>query len=87
MEESFLSVLNAHGVSDVRQSEIHTAEPLVAESSAFKFVMATEKLKRRKSPGIDRIPAELFEAGGRTIRFEIHKLINSIWNKEELPEA
>ena len=26
------------------------------------------------------------KAGGRTIRSEIHKLINSIWNKEELPE-
>jgi hypothetical protein len=26
------------------------------------------------------------KAGGRTIRSEIHKLINHIWNKEELPE-
>jgi hypothetical protein len=25
-------------------------------------------------------------AGGRTIRGEIHKLIISIWNKEEFPE-
>jgi hypothetical protein len=24
--------------------------------------------------------------GGRTIRYEIHKLIISIWNKEDLPE-
>lgn len=30
--------------------------------------------------------AELIKAGGKTIRFEIHKFINSIWNKEELPE-
>jgi len=28
----------------------------------------------------------LIKAGGRTIRYEIHKLIISIWNKEELPE-
>jgi hypothetical protein len=28
----------------------------------------------------------LIKAGGRTIRSDIHKLINSIWNKEELPE-
>jgi len=28
----------------------------------------------------------LIKAGGRTIHFEIHKLINSIWNKEELPK-
>jgi hypothetical protein len=41
---------------------------------------------RHKSPGIDQIPAELIKAGGRIIRSEIHKLIISIWNKEELPE-
>jgi hypothetical protein len=32
------------------------------------------------------IPTELIKAGSRTIRHEIHKLIISIWNKEELPE-
>jgi len=26
------------------------------------------------------------KARGRTIRYDIHKLINSIWNKEELSE-
>ena len=39
-----------------------------------------------KSPGTDQIPAELIKPGCRTIRSGIHKLINSIWNKEELPE-
>jgi hypothetical protein len=48
--------------------------------------MATEKLKRPKSPGVDQIPAELIKAGSRTFRSEIHKLINYNWNKEELPE-
>jgi len=46
--------------------------------------MTIEKLKRHRSPGIDHIPAELIKAGGKTIHSEIHKLINSIWNKEEL---
>jgi hypothetical protein len=46
----------------------------------------SEKLKSNKSPGIDQIPAELIKAGGRTIHGEIHKLIISIWNKEEFPE-
>jgi hypothetical protein len=49
--------------------------------------MAVEKLKRYKSPSIDKMAAELIKAGGRTIRCEIHKLINSIWNKEKLPEV
>jgi hypothetical protein len=78
--------LNVHGVNDVRQTAIHTAEPLVPEPSNSEFEMAIEKLKRHKSPAIDQIPAELNKAGGRTIRSEIHKLINSIWNKEEFPE-
>jgi hypothetical protein len=48
--------------------------------------MAIERLKRHKSPGIDQFPAELIKAGGRIIWSEIHKLIISIWNKEEFPE-
>jgi hypothetical protein len=48
--------------------------------------MAIEKLKRHKSPGIFQIPAEMIHAKCRALRFEIHKLINSTWNKEELPE-
>ena len=39
-----------------------------------------------KSPGIDQITAELFKVGGRTVHTEIHKLVNSVWNKEKLPE-
>jgi len=38
------------------------------------------------SPAIDQIPAELVKAGSRTICSEIHKLFNSVWNKEVLPE-
>ena len=75
-----------HGVKDVGQAEIHTVEPLVRESRASEVVMAIDKLKSPKSPGIDQIPAELIKAGSRTICLEIHKLITSIWRKEKLPE-
>src|SRR5215469_5189205 len=64
----------------------YTVEPLVPEPSAFEVELVIEKLKNHKSPGIDQIPAELIKAGARTIRCAIHKLIISIWNKEELPE-
>jgi hypothetical protein len=70
--------LDVHRVNDVRQIEIYTAEPLVLDPSP--------KVKRYKSPGSDEIPAELFQAGGEILHFKIHELINSIWNKEELPE-
>jgi hypothetical protein len=65
---------------------IYTAKPLVPEPSDSEIEMAVEKLKRHKSQSIDQISAELIKAEGRTIHSEIHKLINSIWNKEKLPK-
>jgi hypothetical protein len=43
-------------------------------------------LKRYKLPGSDQILAKLIQAGGETLLAEIHKLVHSIWNKEELPD-
>ena len=82
----FSQLFNVHGVKDVGQTEIHTAEPLAPDPSASEFELAIDKLKSHKSPGIDQIPAELIKAGGRTICLEIRKLITSIWKKEELAE-
>jgi hypothetical protein len=82
----FCRLLNVHGVNDVRQTEIHTAEPLVPEPSSSEVETAIEKLKRYKSPGIDQILAEMIQAGRDTLFSEIHKLINCIWNKEVFPE-
>jgi len=64
----------------------HTAEPLAPEPKASDVELAIEKLKTHQSPGFDQIPAEMIKPGGKTIRCEIHKLLISIWNKEELPE-
>jgi len=58
----------------------------VPELIAFELEVAIEKLKRHKSPSIDQIPAELIKAGDRTVHSEIHNLINSVLNKEELSE-
>jgi hypothetical protein len=41
----FSQLFNIHGVNDISQTEIHTAEPLVPKPSAFEVEMATEKLK------------------------------------------
>jgi hypothetical protein len=38
------------------------------------------------SPGSDQIPAELIQASGETVQSQIHKFINSVWIKEELPD-
>jgi hypothetical protein len=44
----FSQLLNVRGISDVRQTEIHTAELLVPEPSAFEIEMAIEKLTGHK---------------------------------------
>jgi hypothetical protein len=67
--------------------DIHTAEPLVPEPSFAKVEIVIEKLKRYKSLGTDQILAELIKAGGEILCSEIHRfIINSVWNKEELPQ-
>jgi hypothetical protein len=68
-------VLNVHGVHDVRQMDIHTAEPLVPEPSLVEVEIAIGKLKSYKSPGTHNIQAELIKAGGDTLYSEIHRLI------------
>jgi hypothetical protein len=54
--------------------------------SRLEVEIAIAKLKKYKSPGSDQILAELIQAGGGILLSAIHKLINSVWNKEELPD-
>ena len=54
------------------------------EPSPSEVELANEKLKSHKSPGNYQIPAELINAEGRTICYEVDKII-SIGNKDELP--
>jgi hypothetical protein len=75
-----------HNVSDVRQIEVQTAEPLVRGPSRLEVEIAITKLKKYKSPGSDQIPAELIQTRGEILLSAIHKHINSVWNKKELPE-
>ena len=82
----FSPLFDVHGVNDVGQAEIHTAEPLVPEPSASEVELTVDKLKSHKSSCIFQIPAELIKARCRKISLEIHKLITSIWKKEKLPE-
>jgi hypothetical protein len=82
----FSQLLNVRNVSDVRQIEVHTAEPLAPGPSRLEVEIAIAKLKKYKSPGSDQIPEELIQAGGEILLSVIHKLIISVWNKEELPD-
>jgi hypothetical protein len=46
--KQFSHLFNTHGINDVRQTEIHTAQPLIPEPSALEVEMAVEELKRHK---------------------------------------
>jgi hypothetical protein len=50
-------------MNDIRQTEIHTTEPLAPEPSVFEIGTATDELKSHKSPGVDQISAELIKEG------------------------
>jgi hypothetical protein len=60
----FSQLLNVHNVSDVKQIEVHMAEPLVPGLSCLEVEIAIAKLKMYNSPGSDQVPAELIQAGG-----------------------
>jgi hypothetical protein len=79
-------LLNVHNVNNVRQIEVHTDEILAPGPSHLEVEIAVAKLRKYKSPDSNSIPAELIEAGGEILLSPIHKLINYIRNKEELPD-
>jgi hypothetical protein len=68
----FSQLLNVHNVSDVRQVEVHTAEPLVSGPSRLEAEIAIAKWKQYKSPGSHQIPAELIQLGGEILLSAIH---------------
>jgi hypothetical protein len=53
----FFQLLNVHRVSDVRQTEMRTAEPLVPDRNPFQVETAIAKLKKYRTPGSDQFPA------------------------------
>jgi hypothetical protein len=63
-----------HGVNDVRQTAVHTAEPLIGKHS-----FAVEKLQMCKSLCTDSNSAELIQAVSATLLSDITQY-NSIWN-------
>jgi hypothetical protein len=64
-----------HNASDVRQIEIHTAEPLVLDPSSLDVEILITTLKKNKSPGRVEIRTELIQARGKILLSAIHKVI------------
>jgi hypothetical protein len=68
----FSQLLNVHRVSDVRQIEIHTAEPIEPVANPFDVEIAIANLKSYKSPGSDEISAEHIQARDEILRSKVH---------------
>jgi hypothetical protein len=66
-KNNFSQFLNVHKVSDVRQIEIHTAEPLVNDPSPLNVEIAIAWWEKYKLPDSDQILAELIQRGGETL--------------------
>jgi hypothetical protein len=77
----FPQLLKVGGVNDVMKIEIHKAELLVPELSAFESEIANEKIKITR---IYLIPAEPIKAVHKTINFKVDELVNFICNKKKL---
>jgi len=65
---------------------MHTAERLITEPNPFKGKLTTPKLIRHKSVSNDQTEADVIQAGGNILYFEIHTLIITNLNNKELPQ-
>jgi hypothetical protein len=74
----FFQLLNIQRDNDVRQREIHTAEPM-PEPSAIEVELAIERVKSHKSPGIDQIPRELRQGVEQFAMRSINLFLFGVW--------
>jgi hypothetical protein len=61
-------------------------ELLVPGPSRLQVEIAIPNLEKYKFIGSYEIPEELIKAGSEILLSVFHKLVNSVWNKEELPD-
>jgi hypothetical protein len=81
-----MKILLGDFIAKVGREEVQTAEQLVLGPSRLEVKIAIAKLKKHKSPAGDLILVEPIQSGGKILLSVTHKLINSVWNKEGLPD-
>lgn len=72
--------------SNATNIQYSTAEPCISNPSRLEINWSINKLKNNKAPGESNVVAELFKNSGESLKNEIWKIINLIWEKEILPE-
>ena len=72
-----------NAVLDCSQPPEEDLQPILREESEI----AVASLKKRKSAGVDNIPAELVQASGETMIDVLTEICNRIWRTGEWPTS
>jgi len=72
---------------DVVSKECDTVEQNIERPSIKEVETGLDMLKSGKAPGADYIVPECLKNGGEQLIKQLHKLINKIWDQEEIPIA
>lgn len=64
-----------------------TVEQLLEKPSEEEVKIGLDMLRHGKAPGDDEIVSECLKKGGQGLLNQLHKLMNTIWEQEEIPEA
>ena len=81
----FSLLFSVHGVNYLRQTKIHTPQPIGPEVNAFEVEMVTETVRSHITRYLSN-PSSIDKGTGVEQFTEIHKHIYSIWNKKDLLE-
>jgi hypothetical protein len=77
--------MNANKLNNIRQIEVHAADPLLPQSSASESEVVCAMLKSYELPVLIQFRQNVFKQE-LTLHSENHKLITSIRNIEKLPK-
>ena len=86
-KEHFSEILNGPSAEDLPVvEEGEELEVNMGPITSDEICGAVRKTKSGKAPGIDNIPPEALKADSRTTADVMQKLLQDIWEKEEIPE-
>jgi hypothetical protein len=84
--EYFENLLNVEGGEEIEKPVYVTVEPEVAGPTLEEVQEGVKQERNGRAPGEDQLTAELLKCGGPDLIRYLYRLINKIWEREEMPE-